>query len=67
VPTEYSSGGSRHRRDLTKAGNVHVRAQLIEGAWQYQHRPHVGSVIAHDDRRVRRPGTSTPSAVVLAR
>ena len=46
VPTEYSSGGSTHRGHLTKAGNAHVRAQLIEGAWQYQHRPYVGSVIA---------------------
>lgn len=46
VPTEYSSGGSTHRGHLTKAGNAHVRAQLVEGAWQYQHRPYVGSVIA---------------------
>jgi len=46
VPSEYSSGGSTHRGHLTKAGNAHVRAQLIEGAWQYQHRPYVGSVIA---------------------
>ena len=46
VPTEYSSGGSTHRGHLTKAGNAHVRAQLIEGAWHYQHRPYVGSVIA---------------------
>ena len=43
VPTEYSSGnGSTHRGHLTKAGNAHVRAQLVEGAWQYQHRPYVG-------------------------
>ena len=46
VPTEYSSGGSSHRGHITKAGNAHVRAQLVEGAWQYQHRPYVGSVIA---------------------
>lgn len=46
VPSEYSSGGSTHRGRLTKAGNAHVRAQLIEGAWQYRHRPHVGPVIA---------------------
>lgn len=46
VPTEYSSGGSTRRGHLTKAGNAHVRAQLVEGAWQYQHRPYVGSVIA---------------------
>jgi transposase len=45
VPTEYSSGGSTHRGHLTKAGNAHIRAQLIEGAWSYQHRPYVGAVI----------------------
>lgn len=28
----------------TKAGNAHMRTQLVEGAWQYQHRPYVGSV-----------------------
>jgi transposase len=46
VPSEYSSGGSTHRGHLTKAGNAHVRAQLVEGAWQYQHRPYVGREIA---------------------
>jgi len=46
TPSEYSSGGSTHRGHITKAGNTHVRAQLVEGAWQYQHRPYVGSVIA---------------------
>jgi transposase len=46
VPTEHSSGNSTHRGHLTKAGNAHVRAQLIEAAWQYQHRPHVGAEIA---------------------
>ena len=53
VPTEYSSGGSTHRGHLTKAGNAHVRAQLVEGAWQYQHRPYVGSVIAKRHEGVR--------------
>lgn len=46
VPSEYSSGGSTHRGHLTKSGNAHVRAQLIEGAWQYRHRPFAGGVIA---------------------
>jgi len=45
VPTEYSSGGSTHRGHLTKAGNAHLRAQLVEGAWSYQHRPYVGPEI----------------------
>jgi transposase len=39
VPCEYSSGGLTHRGRLTKAGNEHVRTQLIESAWAYRHRP----------------------------
>ncbi|MGH8895894.1 MAG: hypothetical protein ACRDZ4_02455 [Egibacteraceae bacterium] len=27
---------------MTKAGNEHVRTQLVESAWAYQHRPAVG-------------------------
>jgi len=46
VPSEYSSGGSTRRGHLTKAGNAHLRHQLIEAAWSYQHRPYVGSEIA---------------------
>ena len=46
VPSEYSSGASTHRGHLTKAGNAHVRAQLVEAAWTYQHRPYVGPEIA---------------------
>ena len=50
VPSEYSSGGSTRRGHLTKAGNVHLRTQLVESAWAYQHRPYVGAEIAkrHD-------------------
>jgi len=39
VPSEYSSGGCTTRGRLTKAGNEHVRTQLIESAWAYRHRP----------------------------
>jgi transposase len=35
-----------HRGRLTKAGNAHLRAQLVESAWSYQHRPGVGVEIA---------------------
>ena len=42
VPSEYSSGESVHRGHLTKAGNAHLRTQLIESAWAYQHRPTIG-------------------------
>ena len=46
VPSEYSSGQRTVRGHLTKAGNAHLRAQLVESAWSYQHRPGVGSQIA---------------------
>jgi transposase len=45
VPSEYSSGSRVHRGRLTKAGNAHLRAQLVESAWSYQHRPSVGREI----------------------
>jgi transposase len=46
VPTEYSSGAKTRRGHITKAGNIHLRTQLVEAAWQYQHRPNVGATIA---------------------
>jgi transposase len=42
VPSEYSSGDSVVRGHLTKAGNAHLRTQLVESAWAYRHRPAVG-------------------------
>ena len=46
VPSENSTGLSEHRGNITHAGNRHLRAQLVEAAWSYQHRPHVGAGIA---------------------
>jgi transposase len=46
VPSEYSSGNTVHRGRLTKAGNAHLRRQLVEAAWAYQHRPSVGGELA---------------------
>lgn len=40
--SEYSSGASTSRGHLTKTGNSHIRLQLVESAWAYQHRPGVG-------------------------
>ena len=45
VPSEYSSGLSAHRGQITRAGNAHVRAQLVEAAWSYQHHPGVGAAM----------------------
>ena len=36
VPSEYTSGDSRHLGKITKAGNAHVRRILIEAAWNYR-------------------------------
>jgi transposase len=43
VVSEYSSGASVKRGHLTKTGNAHVRSQLVESAWAYQHRASVGA------------------------
>jgi len=42
VPSEYSSGSKTSRGAITKAGNWHMRTQLIESAWAYQRGPSVG-------------------------
>jgi transposase len=42
VPSEDSSGASHHRGHITKSGNSHLRFQLVESAWSYQHKPSLG-------------------------
>lgn len=37
VPSEFSTGESRHRGSITKTGNGHARRVLIEAAWNYRH------------------------------
>lgn len=56
VPSEYSSGERHSRGRITKAGNTHLRAQLVESAWAYQHRPAAG---AHLRARQQRCGPET--------
>lgn len=36
VPSEHSSGESRSRGGITKAGNKHLRKLLVEAAWHYR-------------------------------
>ena len=36
VPSEHSSGGTRHQGGITKAGNGAARRMLIEAAWSYR-------------------------------
>jgi transposase len=45
VPSEYSSGEAVRRGRITKAGNAHLRTQLVESAWAYQHRASLGVVL----------------------
>ena len=37
---------------MTKAGNTHVRTQLVESAWAYQHRPAIGVTLARRQQGV---------------
>jgi len=53
APSEYSSGGAARRGHITKTGNAHLRTQLIESAWAYQHRPIIGTAL-----RARQTGLS---------
>jgi len=57
VPSEYSTGESVRRGHITKTGNGHVRTQLIESAWSYQHRATVGVVLR------RRQAHADPDAI----
>ena len=60
VPSEHSSGATRHRGGLTKTGNPHVRRIVVEAAWHYRHRPGVSA-------KVRARRTAQPRwAVALA-
>lgn len=51
VPSEFSSGKTRHQGSITKAGNKHARRILIESAWAYCHSPRVSR-----DLEVRQQG-----------
>jgi transposase len=42
VPSEHSSGSTRHRGELTRTGNTHVRRILIEAAWNYRFPARIG-------------------------
>lgn len=36
IPSEYSSGTSRHQGGITKSGNTRARRALVEAAWAYR-------------------------------
>jgi transposase len=60
VPGEHSSGESTRRGRITKTGNALVRRVLIETAWQYQHRPGIGTALAA--RRLGQPARAVAIA-----
>lgn len=60
TPSEYSSGDTTRRGRITKAGNAHLRTQLVEAAWSYRHHPHAGATIR------RRQQTLPPDVVARA-
>ena len=57
VPSEYSSGSSVKRGSITRAGNVHLRHQLVESAWAYRSGPSLGASL-----RRRQQGISPETA-----
>ena len=58
--SENSTGLSEHRGAITRAGNAHIRGQLCEAAWTYQHHPAIGTTI-----KARQAGV-TPATVARA-
>jgi len=50
VLAERSSGESRRRGSITKAGNSHLRRLLVEAAWNQRARPPVGAELARRQR-----------------
>jgi len=53
VPGEDSTGEKHRRGRITRTGNALVRRVLVETAWHYQHRPHIG--VALTRRRKGQP------------
>ena len=51
--SENSTGLTGRRGAITRAGNSHIRAQLCEAAWSYQHHPPLGPTL-----RQRQAGAS---------
>jgi hypothetical protein len=55
VPSEFSTGESRHRGSITKTGNGHARRVLIEAAWNYRHPARISRLM-----QKRQEGQSKP-------
>lgn len=55
VPNERSSGPNQRRGSITKTGNAHVRAVLVEAAWHYRHAPHRGEELRRRQQDLPEP------------
>lgn len=60
VASEYSSGDRTNRGHITKAGNIHIRTQLVESAWAYERGPYLGVTLR------RRQSTCSPETTARA-
>jgi transposase len=49
VPSERSTGETRHRGGITKTGNASARKALVEAAWTYRHS--AGTGVQHQSRQ----------------
>ncbi len=59
VPSEHSSGASRHQGPITRSGNRWVRSVLVEAAWAYRYTPKISPII---ERRAQQTGSRHPGA-----
>lgn len=60
VPSEHSTGQTRHQGPITKAGNSHARRMLIEAAWAYRFPARKSDVIQ------RRAERTSPAVQTIA-
>jgi len=50
IPSEHSSGNSRHRGKITKAGNSYLRRVVIEACQHYNLKPKVSYALSKRQR-----------------
>jgi transposase len=60
VPSESTTGQQRRLGSITKTGSGHARRLLVEAAWHYRPRPHVGKALTE------RQGGQRAEAIAVA-
>jgi transposase len=53
IPSEHSSGNTKHKGHITKTGNAHLRYMVVENSWHYRHKPYISQ-----DLKKRQEGLS---------